>query len=217
MPILLPLGSETTVAWIDWADRLMLELPECPAAIIADELRDAAIEFYRETRAWRVRNVTIATTVAGQAEYTVSVPSNTALAGLPAVWAGDTEIAEMTPIQEDDTEQDDNNDDSMRVIVSGDDTVRFSPSPATAGTVVTATVAYRPTLQSTGLASGKYLEHRQAIEASVFAKMMKQRGKAWSNPLDATAREREYERLSLLYSSRKGPRRRSRLRVTHAL
>lgn len=216
MPVLTPSGSGTSIAWIDWAPRIQLELPECPPYVIAEALRDVAIDFYRETLAWRARDVALTTTVAEQRDYTVTVPSGAALAGLPAVWVDSKEANELAPGQEDDDEPDDTSS-TVRVRVTGDDTIIISPAPNDAGLAVVATVAYRPAADATGLLSTRYLEHRDAIEAGALARLMRQQGKAWSNPGDAVARMRDYERLSALFSSRAGPRKRTGVRVRHAL
>jgi hypothetical protein len=212
MPILIPSTSPATVAWLDWSERLQLRLKECPAVVIADELRECAIRFYRDGRVWKETGIALATTVLGQADYTVTIAADRALAGLPAIWMDDVEVAEAVPGSLDDVAPNDSAS-TIRIAVMSDNTIRIAPTPPASGVVVTATVAYCPTDTATGITTALYFAHRDTIEDMAMERLMTQPGKPWTDLLQAV----NYGRLSaagaLFDSTMAGPVRRTRIRT----
>lgn len=212
MPILLPSLTPTTIAWIDWAARIQLRLKECPAILIADELRECAIRYYRDHRTWREINVEIATTVAGQANYTVTCPTYSQLVGLPGVWVDDLEVAEAQPGQLEDYDPEDTGDIEV-VSVTGPVTITVAPIPTADDQVITATVAYSPTDDSPGVSEDLYYAHRDTIEDMALTRLMSQAGKPWTNLQLAGSHERQGNAGALFDSTMGGPVRRNRIRT----
>lgn len=213
MPVLIPLASPTTVEWLTWAERLQLDLKECPTILIADAIREEAIRFYRDSRAWRATGVALATTVAGQSEYTVTaIPAGAALAGLPFVWAGTKEVKESVPGDEDDYKPGKTGD-VERVGVTAPSEITVYPVPVSSGVAISGTVAYRPGDESTGLSRDLYIAHRDTIECATLATMMMQPGKPWSNPQLADYYSGKASAHGLHDATKAGPRRRNTLRV----
>lgn len=211
MPVLLPISTPSKIAWIDWAARIQLRLKECPSILIADELRECAIRFYRDGRLWRETGVTVATTVAGQAEYSVAIASNTMLAGLPAIWVGEDEVDEATPGQGDNFEPDETGT-TVCIGVVGSSTIRIYPAPDVSDDIVTATVAYCPTDDSTGLPEPLYFSHRDTIEDMALARLMSQAEKPWTSFALAGEHDRLATSGALYDSTMAGPVRRNRIR-----
>lgn len=212
MPILTPSPTPASVAWLDWAERLSIRLKACPTILIADELRECAIRFYRDTRTWRSTGVALATTVAATADYTVTVPTNAALAGLPAVWLDGVEISESTPGEEADYEPDETGTPEL-VGITGAATIHLTPTPGSAGAALTATVAYCPSDDSTGILQSLYFNHRDTIEAMTLASIMTQPEKPWTNFSLASLHASDARRGALYDSTMAGPLRRSPLSV----
>lgn len=198
--------------WLDWAERLQIRLKECPTILIADELRECAIRFYRDGRAWRETGVALTTTAAAQADYAVTVPANTALAGLPAVWIGATEAAEATPGRQEDYEPAEAGTTKTVAVISAS-TIRLLPTPTAGGEAVTGTVAYCPSDDSTGILESLYFNHRDTIEDMTLTRMMTQAEKPWTNLPLAGKHDSDAVASALYDGTMSGPVRRTRLRT----
>lgn len=200
--------------WADFIPAIVSELPDCPRFTMASAVQYVAREFYRNTRAWRARDVLLATTVAGQAGYTVTTnPADTILVGLPAVWIADKEVDELPFGGEDDVLPTDR-DDRPAVGVTGPTSILLVPPPLSSGLLVKATVAYAPSPAATGISDQLHDEHHEAIERAAVARLKRMTGKPWSDMQGAVMAEQEAHRLALQASSAAGPqRRRAALRV----
>lgn len=207
------------VTWRDMIPPLTPLLPDCPVFTVLDALQRAAGTFYDQSRAWRVDDFTVATTVLDQAEYTVAgLPSNSELAGVPALWVGEDEVHEATAADAG-AAQPGVSDDTWTVAVSGPAKIKLTPPPLIAGKVIKGTIALKPAAAATGIDSDLYhwRRHREAIEAATLAELMGQVGKPWSNPQMALVMAAEAKRHALRCASAAGPKsRRPRLRVTPA-
>lgn len=200
--------------WADFIPAIVSELPDCPRFTMASAVQYVAREFYRQTRAWRVRDVTLATTVAGQPGYTVTTnPTDGILVGLPAVWIADEEVDEIAFGGEDDALPTDR-DDRPAVGVSGPSSILLVPPPLSSGLLVKATAAYAPAPTATGISDQLHDEHHEAIERAAVARLKRMYGKPWSDPQGAVLADQEAARLALHAASAAGPqRRRAALRV----
>ena len=203
-----------TVLWADMVPGIAANAPDLPRFTGADAFQREATTFYRVTRAWRVRGVALATTVLGQAAYTVtSNPSSASLCGLPAVWIGGQEGKELPTGKADDYLSTDTSA-TPYVGVTGPASIILAPLPSSAGVAITATAAYEPASNAPGLDDALWAAHREAIEAAVLARLKAQTAKPWSAPQEVAYWEGEANRLALQASSEAGPtRRRAMLRV----
>lgn len=200
-------------AWADFIPAIVSELPDCPRFTMSAAVQYVAREFYRDSRAWRVRGVALATTVAGQATYTVTNPSGAILAGLPAVWIADEEVDE-TPFGGEDDVLPTDSDDRPSVGVIGPAAIMLTPKPITAGLAVTGTVAYMPAATAADISDDLYDLHHEAIERAAVARLKRMTGKPWSDPQGAMVADQDAQRLALQFASEAGPlRRRAALRV----
>ena len=204
-----------TVLWATMVPAIAAELPDIPKFTAMSAIQREAQEFYRHSRAWRVRGVTLATTVLGQSVYTVATanPSGALLCGLPAIWIDGQEGKELQPGEADESLPADTSATPF-VGVAGPDSIILSPLPAAAGMVITATVAYEPADSATGLDDELYRLHREGIERAAIARLKAQPGKPWSDPDGAMYWRTEANRLRLEASTNAGPtRQRAPLRV----
>ena len=202
----------TTTVWASFAPLMTMRLPGCPAFSLEDACRWAAIEFYRTSRAWREAKTTLTTTVAAQANYTITNTAGQEMCGLPAVWVNDVEVGETLPGAANDHYIGEKSD-TFTVGVTGGTTITLTPPPVSAGLVIDAEVAYQPTESSTGIPDYLFYKHREAIVEKALAELMKQKNKDWSDPNMAILCEAKYNIKANTFSSDNGPLRRTPLRV----
>lgn len=198
--------------WSAFFRAIVTELGDCPTFTMEDAIKRAAQDFYRDTRAWRVEGVTLATTVIGQRAYTVTTnPTDADLVGLPAVWIGDDEVQEAAPGESDDVSST-YTDQTWRVRVTGAAAISLTPGPTEAGQIIKATAAYAPADSATGLDDGLYAEHRRAIEHAALAILLLQKARPWYDPNLSEYHARAGKVAALRFSSMAGPSRRHPLR-----
>lgn len=199
--------------WNDFLPAVRLHLPGCPEFTVEDAIRTAAIEFCSRTRVWRGKRVSIATTVAGQNEYSfLDNPEDAGLNSIQAAWIGKCEIATETPGDDIDyyPGQTDND---YRIGIVGRATVSLDPAPKNDGEVITATVSYAPTEVAYGIADALYFRWHEAIEKKAMHDLMIQMGKPWSNPQMAVFNLARWEKLKDEAANSAGPARKYNLRV----
>ena len=203
-----------TVLWADMVPGIAGRAPDLPRFTGAEAFQRECVTFYRVTRAWRVRGVALASTVVGQSVYTVTNnPAGASLCGLPAVWIGTQEGKELPTGKADDYLSTDTSATPF-VGVAGPASIILAPFPSSAGVAITATAAYEPASNATGLDDALWAAHREAIEAAVLARLKAQTNKPWSAPMEVMYWEGEANRLALQASTEAGPtRRRASLRV----
>lgn len=198
--------------WADFTPRLAVHLPDVPSFTVTDEAVESAREFFQEARAWRSNKITLATTVALQADYTITNPTDQEICGLQAVWLDSKEIKVAAPGDEDDYEP---GEEGLveRVQLVDTVTVRLLPTPTTAGNVVKGVVAYMPALTAAGLSDALFALHWRPIMHKIAMRLMLQQGKPWFNGKLAQWHSDEYDRLALAAGTLAGPVSRTPLRV----
>lgn len=168
-------------AWSEFIPLVAMSLPGCPRFEIEGMAKAMAIEFYQQSRAWRARDVTlVASTTLGQADYNVTNPSDTDLAGLPAVWIDGEEVPEIIGGATDDYAPGEQSSTNGVQLTSGS-TVRVVPAPDASALVIKATVAYKPASTATGLSDQLFAKHSSVISSKVLQELLIQPGKPWSN------------------------------------
>lgn len=196
--------------WADFVPSIAPFVPECPSFTIQNAVRECAIRFYTDSRAWRSDNFALATTVAGQQIYTVALPdAYRDLIGLPAIWVDGDEVDELPPggMDEEDAGQTSN---TFKVGVYDPTVAKIVcvPAPIDAGLAIVATVAYAPTKTATGIDDGLYRDHRVVIEPMAKSYLMMQLGKKWFNPQLGAVFNREAMSEAAAASALAGPVRR---------
>lgn len=202
--------------WNDMAPFIALHAADCPTFTIAQEVQLAATEFFTDTRVWRSADrITLGTTVAGQAAYTVAPPTDLAIIGIPVAWLDDEEIDEALQRDRGDVAPDETATFSsqIKVLVSADDQVILLPAPYLAGQVLRGTLAYAPAATAPGIDDAMWLKYRETIRELTLAKLKGMQGKPWSDPAGAQMNQGKYDQKALEDSTAAGPRRRNRLRT----
>jgi hypothetical protein len=128
------------------------------------------------------------------------------------VWIRDKEARELIPGESDDTYPGETGT-KPGVGVASADIIYLSPVPDSSGSVIKATVAYRPSLSATGISDELWHQHREAIELRLLGMLMKDFGKPWSDPKMALFYDDQYAVKGLAVGSDAGPVRRTPLRV----
>ena len=193
------------ITWLDWANDLMMYVPDAPIYSVTLALHRSAEAYFRTTRAYRIGPAVVATTSAGTSEYAVTIPAGLDLIGAPACTVGTEEATEIEPEaavpmpSESDTA-----DILVGVSVSG--TLRLWPAPITAALPITATLAYTMANVATGLDMRQYLLHREPIKAMALDYLLSMNGKPWSNPAEAMRYRKLAQRHRLLGSTQAGAR-----------
>lgn len=202
-------------AWAEFLPDMTSRLPGCPEPFIEDAARDAAIYVLARTRAWKQRLVTLATTVANQADYTVTPPALAGLHHIHVAKRGTDELTVALPGQVD-GELDLTavpTDECLIEVLTGT-SIRLTPPPAVAGEAIVATVSWVPLRTATGIEDALYAQDEifEAIWQKGVAELMMQPGKPWSSSLSTNHRARCDQLVSDI-ANRVGPVRRTPLRV----
>lgn len=202
--------------WADFVPKVAMYVADCPHFTIAEEAQKAAIEFYRDSRAWRSSGtVTLGTTVANQANYTIINPAGQELVGLPAVWLDGVEIAEARPGDVNDITPGMTGTKHKLLLLDGS-TVKLLPATVTAGRAIVAQVAYAPTAAATGISDALFALHFDTIRNLILCGLKGMQGKPWSDAAGARAYDAKYQSGAADDGSAAGPVRRNRLRTKMA-
>lgn len=196
--------ASALVTWLDWAQELIMFLPDAPLPSIMFALQREAASYFRSTRAYRSDAAVVATTTAGLGEYVVTVPAGLELSGVPDAKVGDDHADEIliesgTPIYDVDATT------PTVVGVASSNTIRVWPTPTLDDLEITASLCFTLTDDAPGVAEAIYLRHREPIKAMALDYMMSQLGKPWTNPQLAMDHRRTAQRGRLLHSTRAGP------------
>ena len=199
--------------WDDFLPNVAGILPGCPAYVIRDKLREAAIDFLNRSRVWRVEHVTLGNTISGTRVHWVTTnPEDAGLTHLHAVWIGGKEVDILLPGEADDAAPGETADDVM-VELAGRASLILSPAPRVGGQAIVATVSYAPTEIALGVTDAVYRAHHEAIERRATAELMAEPGKPWSNPALAGAHMARFDQLLREAANLAGPVRRRPLTV----
>lgn len=165
--------------WSDFYDMVMPELPGCPRAAIDNALRESAIEFCEQSRAWRVLHPDV-----------ITVPGTAVYAFVPADGAAVHAISHATldgrGLEMRGGETGTNGGDHHgrrgfpRYILGGAAHFTLVPEPDAAG-VLAMTVILKPSIASTGIEDLLFVEYREPIVHGALARLMLSPKKPYSN------------------------------------
>lgn len=196
--------------WDEYLIRMAPHVPGCPEFEVMNRVRDAAIEFCDRSRVWKVRHVTLGTSVALQADYRVTDnPVHAGLCHIHAAWIGRDEIGVVVPGEgEEDHPGQFREARQLAVELAGRALFRLLPSPQQSGLVVVATVSYCPTDTADGVPEFVDRDWGEAIEKRALCELMLQPGKPWTNTSMAEVHMARFERLLREAQEKAGPVRR---------
>ena len=199
-------------AWSTLALDATPHLPGCPAFLIEEQIALAGREFFVQSTIWRSLQITLLTTVAGQAAYALTPPTNGELSRVHTAWNGSDEVAVEIGGQTEDYEP--GSTDTEYVIgARAENTLFLSPAPTDAGVVLKGVVSYVPTAGGAGIPTSAYTRWRHGIASWAAAQLVIQAGKPWSNPGNRSALMARFSDAVHEASFEAGPVRRRGLRV----
>jgi hypothetical protein len=219
--------------WASVVPEVVMYVADCPSWTIQEQVRSAAIDYFRTTRLWRSTTpLTLATTVAGQGTYTIAgaMPYvDVEVAGLPALWLDNVEIGEAlggalnniypgqtgTGTIGSGTGQVTSGYRVQVALVDGT-SLQFLPAPDTAGQVLKGQVAFRPTEAAAGIPDTVYALYGRTIRNLAISRLMTMQGKPWSDAKGAMQWRGDYLATSMWDSTQQGARRRTALRTKKA-
>lgn len=189
------------------------KVPECPTPAIRQALIEAAREFFAASRCWRMRDITLLTTVAGQNTYAYNSPTNGQLCQVLTAYRGSEEIDVEQPGEGDDDEPG-KTDGDYRIAMS-DDASGFEvrPAPMLAGEVLKGSIALTTAENADGILTWVFRDYRQQIAMGAAAMLVIEPNKPWTAPALYDGYRREFEAAVALASNQAGPVRRRGLRV----
>lgn len=167
-------------AWADFVPMVLAHAKECPYPLVEQHVAEAAEEFCRRSRAWRSSKVTLLTTQAGVDAYQLVSQANGEVHAIHSAWALGQEIGVLLPGDADDTEPAKTGT-TWAIGLEPGSIARLTPSPVTAGVVVTGTVSYAPARWALGVPRELFQRWGREIADGAAAKIVMQGGKPWSN------------------------------------
>jgi hypothetical protein len=171
--------TEPVMQLVDGLKRVLPYVPGCPDQTALVHLRDAAVEFCTQSLAWRAELT--ATTVAGQATYTIPLPAGSLLVKmLQFDVGGDTRGGMPGPSRGRDLRRGT----YSRDVAWTDDraTVTLNPPPSNSGETVTLYVALKPSDDAETLPLDLWQHHAKTLEHGALGTLMAMPTQPWSNP-----------------------------------
>lgn len=173
------------VPWSSFYGEVMPELPGCPAPMVDNALRNAAVRLLRTSKI-QVEKLVAVDVVAGQGTYTLAAPSpDTTISGADEVRLGGVELDPITQDQAPSISSNWRTD-------SGTPRAYLQPTPLSLILVpVPATdlagglevwAAVEPSATASGVEAWVFERFREEIAAGAKARLMAQPKKDWSDP-----------------------------------
>ncbi len=198
----------STKFWTDWYDEVLPDVPGCPQKVAKNAIRNAAIEFYRDSLAWVIDHDPM-NAVTNQAAYPFEPPASTEVVKALNVWYDAKPLTKKTP-------------DELSAMYANWTThigtplyytqlnsteIVLVPMPAAAlANGVTMKVALKPKRSSTGLEEYLHEEYLEEIATGAKARMMLMQKKPWSNATLGAANKALFDEAiaSVRYRATKG-------------
>lgn len=168
-----------------------------PGANALKAIRDTLIDFCERTQIWRYSPAAV-NSVAGTAEYALTVPAETALSDI--LWAeynGEAppllpkSIAELDALFPNGWRSEEGEVDFYYLTLEGKIRLALTPSSGVTGAIKTE-VSLKPTATATSVDDFLYTEWRREIGCGARAMLMGQADKPWSNAKQAVKEQADY-------------------------
>ena len=159
--------------WTDWFDEILPEMPGCPQDYAKHHIKQSAIEFCSLTKAWRVDQEPISSSV-GVHTYEFEIPDKTDITQILQLWYDGTQI---TPKSADELGKIYKNwnieaGTPIYYLQETPDTFRLVPIPDTAkASAITAKLAIQPSRDATGLDAAIFQNWFHEIAAGAKARL----------------------------------------------
>lgn len=176
------IDSTDLTAWESIVRLMAPHLPGCLDQVMEDGAKDAARRFFTDSKVWRQRDKTLATTVIGTRTYTVaSIPSSAQIIDVHVAFANGLEV-DIGQAGDEDDEPGTETDSTWSVTPNPPDSIMLTPAPNTAGIVITGTLSYTSSGTATGIPTKVFTLWGREIAAGAVAELQAQPAKPWSNP-----------------------------------
>lgn len=172
----------TNVAYTQWLDHVQPHVPDCPSPMILLAVRQACIEFCRQSRYLRA-NLDAFNTVVGDDEYELAPPTDTVVSSVLNVRCGDRLIdaARQEDLDAEANYWRDLEGQPSRYLQPDEATIILNPIPQEI-MVVRILAALCPSQASGGVDGGIFERFLDQISSGALARLMAMPGVAWSNP-----------------------------------
>lgn len=160
----------------------LIAAPGCPETLVARMLRQSAVDFYRETKAWRV-TTEVAPVIKGNREVELDTPANTQLVML--YWAKlDDKSLELVSSQKLSTKV------GKPTALAAEGLTRVvllnvTPEDSFLRNGLVARVALAPTVELNDLPAELFSAHRDGILYGAISRLLAMPNVAWGNLQDA--------------------------------
>ena len=187
------------VSYTELLPEIMPEVNGCPSLVVRRALRNAVIEFCRESEAWIYRPTAL-TTISGLPEIDLDLPERTICVKVLSLEYKGNKLEPTSETLLDDRVLD------WRAATGKpqmyfklpDPHVRLVPTPeATTVMSVKASLALAPSRNSTGIDELFLEEHFDALIAGTLNRLMSMREQPWSNPNLAAAHGMQFQEAIL--------------------
>lgn len=176
------IDSVTLTAWESIVRLMAPHLPGCLDQIMEDGARDAARRFFKDSKVWRERDKTLATTVIGTRTYVVSgIPGSAQISDVHVAFANGLEVS-IGQAGDEDNQLGTETDSTWVVTADPPDSIMLTPAPDTAGIVIKGTLSYTCSNNATGIPTKVFDLWGRDIAAGAVAELQAQPSKPWSNP-----------------------------------
>ncbi len=155
---------------------ILPEVLDCPDPVVDHAIVAAAFDFCDQTGAWDEVQAP-QTLVAGQADYTITAPTDAIALRVRDVVVGGFV---MPPIDLTDTQSGSSLRGYTSAISRGQ--IRLHPTPTVSGDALVVRAVYAPAMTAATLPDFLMQRHASVISAGVKARLMFMPGVAWSNP-----------------------------------
>lgn len=202
----------TFVTWATMRPRVQSLAPECPSFLIDQALRDAADEFFRDSRVWRSSRGTLLTTVADTSVYAYTPPTNAEVVAVQTAWVSTTEL-DIERAGESDDEEPGDTEQFPKIGARPTNKLRLTPLPSAAGQVITGTLSFKPSTDAVGIPTEAWSGWPDEIAKGAASLLAGHADKPWSNPAMAKMWREEFMSGLRHASATAGPTRRRPVRV----
>ena len=165
--------------WSDFYNETVPDLPGCPLVMLSHAIRNAAILFCEQSRAWRYAHPDIAV-MADQDEYPYDPPAETSVHEVCYAEFNDQEISWQTNEPRENVWNWRHQTGTPMYILGGPTTFSLIPKPNLEGTLKLV-VVLKPSYNATGIDDDIFNEYHEAIAHGAKARLMLSPRKPYTN------------------------------------
>lgn len=172
----------TNVAYTQWLDHVQPHVPDCPSPMILLAVRQACIDFCRQSRYLRV-NLDVFNTVVGDDEYELAPPTDTVVSAVLNVRCG-SRLIDAAKQEDLDAEANywrDLEGPPTRYLQPDEASIILNPVPQEI-VAVRILAALRPSQASGGVDEAIFERFLDPVASGALSRLMAMPGVAWSNP-----------------------------------